>query len=190
MPRLVAPTVAVQQSFLDAIAELRTQGDAERWAGTAIFPGESWPDEVLASRDGFAAYVERLRQTSLEDCPGLPADYVPNTVLWYVDGATYLGRLSIRHRLTDFLLNIGGHIGYVVRPSARRQGHATAMLAGALPVARRLGIDPALVTCDVDNIASRRVIEAAGGVLEDERDGKLRYWVPTRPRRQTAGAAR
>jgi predicted acetyltransferase len=33
------------------------------------------------------------------------------------------------------------------------------------------------VTCDVTNIASRKVIEANGGVLEDERHGKLRYWV-------------
>jgi predicted acetyltransferase len=52
------------------------------------------------------------------------------------------------------------------------------MLAAALPVARSLGIDPALLTCDADNIASRKVIEANGGVLEDSRHGKLRYWVP------------
>jgi predicted acetyltransferase len=36
-----------------------------------------------------------------------------------------------------------------------------------------------LVTCDVTNTGSRKVIEANGGVLEDERDGKLRFWVPT-----------
>jgi predicted acetyltransferase len=53
------------------------------------------------------------------------------------------------------------------------------MLAAALPVARSLGIDPALLTCDADNIASRKVIEANGGMLEDSRHGKLRYWVPT-----------
>jgi len=53
------------------------------------------------------------------------------------------------------------------------------MLHAALPVARGLGIDIALLTCDVDNEASRRVILSAGGVLEDQRDGKLRFWVPT-----------
>jgi predicted acetyltransferase len=46
------------------------------------------------------------------------------------------------------------------------------------PVAAGLGIDPALVTCDLDNIGSRKVIEANGGVLEDQRAGKLRFWVP------------
>lgn len=54
------------------------------------------------------------------------------------------------------------------------------MLAHGLPVAAALGIDPALVTCDVDNVGSRRVIETNGGVLDDERRGKLRFWVPTR----------
>jgi predicted acetyltransferase len=52
---------------------------------------------------------------------------------------------------------------YDVRPSARRRGHATAMPAPALPVARGLGIDRVLVTCDVSNTGSRKVVEANGG---------------------------
>ena len=36
-----------------------------------------------------------------------------------------------------------------------------------------------LVTCDEDNIASRKVIEANGGTLEDQRGIKLRFWLPT-----------
>jgi predicted acetyltransferase len=79
--------------------------------------------------------------------------------------------------LTPWLRDYGGHVGYDVRPSARRRGHATAMLRRALPWCRDLGIDPVLVTCDVDNVASRRVIEKAGGQFEDRRDGKLRFWV-------------
>lgn len=53
------------------------------------------------------------------------------------------------------------------------------MLRDVLPYAHALGLDPVLVTCDVTNIASRKVIEAAGGEFEDERDGKLRYWIRT-----------
>jgi predicted acetyltransferase len=53
------------------------------------------------------------------------------------------------------------------------------MLAAALPVANALGIDPALLTCDEDNIASRKVIQASGRTLEDQRGAKLRYWLPT-----------
>ena len=104
---------------------------------------------------------------------------MPATTMWWADGDEYLGRLTIRHRLTPSLLMVGGHIGYDVRPSARRRGHATAMLAAALPVAHGLNIDAALITCVVGNVGSRKVIEANGGVLEDVRDGMLRFWAPT-----------
>jgi predicted acetyltransferase len=53
------------------------------------------------------------------------------------------------------------------------------MLAAALPVAAGLGIECALLTCDPDNVASRKVIEANGGLFWDEANGKLRYWLPT-----------
>jgi predicted acetyltransferase len=89
------------------------------------------------------------------------------------------GRLDIRHRLTPSLTEVGGHIGYDLRPSARRRGHSTTMLCEGLAVARTLGIELALLTCDHDNIASRRVIESAGGMLENQRGDKLRFWVPT-----------
>ena len=38
---------------------------------------------------------------------------------------------------------------------------------------------PVLVTCDTDNVASRKVIEANSGRYEDTRGNKLRYWIPT-----------
>ena len=96
--------------------------------------------------------------------------YVPQTVLWWVAGDEYLGRLSIRHRLTPHLLYFGGNIGFEVRPSARRRGHATAMLAAALPLAAALGIDPARVDCDArqhrlaprDRAERRRLRRGAG----------------------------
>lgn len=131
-----------------------------------------------ASLDGFARYVQWLADQAREDSPR-PAGNVPATNLWLIDGDEYVGRIAIRHRLTDRLREAGGHIGYDVRPSLRRRGHATRMLRDALIVARSLGITTALLTCDVDNVASRRVIERNGGVLQDQHEGKLRFWVPT-----------
>nr|MBA2445130.1 GNAT family N-acetyltransferase [Nocardioidaceae bacterium] len=58
-------------------------------------------------------------------------------------------------------------------------GHAKAMLAASLPWAAEIGLDAVLVTCDDTNVASRRTIEANGGVFEDQRGEKLRYWLPT-----------
>ena len=65
------------------------------------------------------------------------------------------------------------------RPSARRRGHAAKALDDALPLARDLGINLALITCDEDNAGSRAIIEKNGGVYEDTRNGKRRYWVET-----------
>ena len=109
-----------------------------------------------------------------------PRAYVAFTELWLAGGPEldqFLGRVSLRHELTEALFEWGGHIGYVVRPSARRRGNASVALAGMLEVCRERGIDPVLVTCDVDNTGSRRVIEGAGGRYEDTRTGKLRYWI-------------
>jgi predicted acetyltransferase len=179
MAELSPPTVYVYRSFLAAMAEFRGEGrgDAtdQSMIGSEIREfGSSWS----STRDGFAAYVHWLRAQVREDAPR-PEGYMPSTTLWWIDGADYLGRIAIRHRLTPQLRQVGGHIGYDVRRSARRRGHATAMLQAALPVARALGIESALVTCDVDNIASRKVIEGNGGVMEDQRGDKLRFWVPT-----------
>jgi predicted acetyltransferase len=63
--------------------------------------------------------VQKIRREADEDAPR-PAGWVPCTTLRYVEDAEYLGRLAIRHRLSDLLRDSGGHTGYDVRPTARR----------------------------------------------------------------------
>ena len=174
MPQLIPPTTDVHASFLGAMDEF--VAERARDSQTAAWIEHQAP--AWSAPGPFAAFVDAVRADALEETPR-PEGHVPCTTLWWVEGEAYLGRLAIRHRLTEFLLEVGGHIGYDVRPSRRRDGHATAMLRASLPVARRLGIEEALVTCDHDNVPSRRVIEAAGGVLEGRRGEKMRYWVPT-----------
>ena len=178
MPELISPDPRVQTSFLTAMKEFQAEGrgspDDNSMLGREILRwSDRWDDPAE-----FAAYVTWLRADAAEES-ARPPGYVPGTTLWWADGEEYLGRITIRHRLTPALLNLGGHIGYDVRPSARRRGHATAMLEAARPVAHQMGIDPVLVTCDEDNPGSRKAIEGNGGVLEDVRRGKLRFWVPT-----------
>jgi predicted acetyltransferase len=181
MASLTVPTCQVRESFVAAMAEFRAEGRGRPQDRTMIAREMQEYGPLWAMADGFAHYVRLLRAEALEDSPR-PKGFVPATTLWWVEGAEYLGRIAIRHRLTPSLLELGGHIGYDVRPTARRRGHATAMLRAALPLAAGLGIERALVTCDHDNVGSRRVIEANGGVLEDRRGVKLRYWIPTTPR--------
>jgi len=178
MPSFASPHPRYQQSFLSSVQEILHTGEGDHWTGLTVFGEETHTVEELAGPAAFAAFAQRLLDLALQETPR-PEGRVPETLLWWVDGDEYLGRLSIRHQLTAALREFGGHIGYVVRPSARRQGHASAMLAAALPIARDLGIDPALLTCDADNTGSRRVIESSGGVLADQREDKLRFWVPT-----------
>jgi predicted acetyltransferase len=179
MAELSLPTARVRCSFLAAMDEFCAEGRGGAEDHTMIGDeirefGRAWS----ATPDGFTSYVRWLLAQTREDSPR-PNGYVPSTTMWWVDESDFLGRIAVRHRLTPGLFEVGGHIGYDVRPTARRRGHATAMLRAALPVARDLGITSALLTCDVDNIASRTVIERNGGVLEDQRGDKLRFWVPT-----------
>ncbi|MFG1613522.1 GNAT family N-acetyltransferase [Nonomuraea wenchangensis] len=172
MPRFVDPAAALRPSFLVALAEFRADAD---------YPLSWFVSDVdapaLVEPDAFEAYVARVLGERTQ--AGVRPGFVPMTTLWWVDGDRFLGRLAIRHRLTPALAELGGHIGYDVRPGARRRGHATAMLGAAMPIARALGIGEALVMCDLSNVASRRVIEANGGRLIDVTERKRRYWVPT-----------
>ncbi|TDD59081.1 GNAT family N-acetyltransferase [Kribbella antibiotica] len=177
MPTLITPTVAVHRSFLVAWDEF---GADSRWMGArSVVSGvPEWTREQLADPAAFSAMVAAIASEAVAGT-ALGPEMLPQTVLWYVDGSEWLGRLSIRHQLGPAFAEVAGHITYGVRPSYRRRGYATAMLRESLPVAAALGIDPARVTCLVDNVGSQKAIEAAGGVLQDEYEGKLRYWVAT-----------
>ena len=166
MPELVVPRLTVCPSVQEAA----------RGADWDRHP--SYADVAERTDVELAGWVESLITESRPRTPR-PAGHVPATNVWWVDGDTYLGRVQIRHQLTPYLRDVDGHIGYHVVAAHRRRGHATAMLAAALPVAAALGLDCALVTCDADNAGSRRTIEANGGLFHDQRGVKLRYWVPT-----------
>ncbi|MFI7431529.1 GNAT family N-acetyltransferase [Micromonospora sp. NPDC049836] len=173
MPELITPTTRLHRSWLAARDEW---GHGVHQDGAGLRP----TDEV-DSPAGFADWVGRLRAG--EDESRLPEGMVPARYWWIVEDDEVLGAISLRLRLNDFLREAGGHIGYGVRPSARRRGLATFALGVALAEAGRRGIDPVLVTCDEENTASARTIERHGGVLEDVRDTELgrlrRYWIAT-----------
>jgi len=112
-----------------------------------------------------------------------PDGRVPDTTLFCLDKDRniFVGAVNIRHYLNEGLLRTGGHIGDGIRPSERRKGYATAMIALALRECKKLGIDRVLMCCDKDNTGSAKSIIKNGGVLENEveEDGHLeqRYWI-------------
>ncbi len=181
MARLVLPGPQFHASFLEAMAEFADEG--RTGDGSMIGTDLARYRREWQTAEGFDRYLTHLLAQCIEDAPR-PTGHVPSTTWWWVDtdsaGAPrYLGRIVVRHRITGRLRDVGGHIGYDVRRSARRRGHATAMLQAVLPKAHALGIDPALITCDRDNVGSRAVIERAGGVPDAPFGRVLRFWVPT-----------
>jgi predicted acetyltransferase len=117
---------------------------------------------------------------------GLPADRVPATFLVADVDGRMVGRVSVRHRLNDWLLHEGGHIGYAVVPGERRKGYATDILRHGLAVARAAGVSDVLVCCDEGNVASSTVIVRGGGRLESTVVGSSgrrveRYWIRAAP---------
>jgi predicted acetyltransferase len=141
--------------------------------------GEDRYDAALADPEAYVRWVADMEHE--ETCPpGL----VPQTTYWAMDDdLRVLACSRLRHGLSPALCREGGHIGYDVRPSARRRGVGTRLLALTVAKARHLGLSRVLLTCDDDNLASARIILANGGAeIENsvsDRTGKLlrRFWI-------------
>ena len=145
------------------------------------------PESIAELAGDPAAFVasQLAPPTSVTLPDGSQGPAVPYTVLWYVEGAEFLGSLHIRHHLNANLEKVGGHVGYAVRPSARGRGHASAILAAGLDYIRaNLPLTRVLLTVNQLNLASIRVIEKNGGVFSQAiphlwRPGEtaLHYWI-------------
>jgi len=172
MPQLIAPTTRLRTAWLEA---------HEDWGPGAHEDGAGLlPSDDVDSTEGFATWVERLTRSSDPSIPPAPG-LVHATHWWIVEDDTLVGAIALRHTLNDFLLEAAGHIGYGIRPAARRRGLATWALSAVLAEARNHGLDRVLVTCEDTNLPSARTIERNGGALEDVRDTSLgrtrRYWI-------------
>ncbi|MBO5527571.1 MAG: GNAT family N-acetyltransferase [Erysipelotrichaceae bacterium] len=167
-----------------------------------IEPSEEYSTKIKAYREEYLAFggsmdgTGKLRKMAdpkewiqycrlCKDPATVPQGLVPATQYLYVreEDDKIVGMIQIRHYLNEYLGKYGGHIGYSVVPSERRKGYASKMLKEVLPICKKLGIEKVLITCIDSNEASRRTIQANGGVYEStvyEPDEKVyleRYWI-------------
>src|SRR5690554_2831789 len=170
MLELVRPSASLKHSYLDALAEFHAE---DRFLY----------HRIDALQNHFEAHLRD--ECALIHWENIAIFRIPETIYWLVDEDTFLGRLELRHHLHHRVDDIGGHIGYSIRPGQRRQGYGHAILKLGLQKAAQRGLSQVLLTCDPDNTASRKIIEKNGGRFENrvERviDGtaycKLRYWI-------------
>lgn len=167
--QLVKPQLALKEEYLAFYQEWKESGES------------IVPFIVSSDPSDFEGMLDMLAER--EKGVGLPEGHVPDSTFWTIDGRNQVvGAVNIRHQLSPFLLNAGGHIGYGIRPSERRKGYATVQLRLSLIEAKKLGIQQALVVCDAINISSEKTILNNGGKADSdfiEEDGNVikRYWI-------------
>lgn len=167
--RLTKPQIELKKEYLSFYLEWKESGE------------DMVPWVINKDPSDFQAMLKSLWDS--ENGIDLPDGWVSDSTFWLVNSVDkVLGAVNIRHRLTEDLMNAGGHIGYGIRPSERRKGLATKLLELSLTEAKKLGIENVLVVCDAGNIGSAKTIIRNGGEPDldfIEEDGNVikRYWI-------------
>lgn len=167
--KLILPTQKYKDEIMDYKREFIENGDEMH--GTAGLAN------VETFEEWYNSVCDNLKEKNVRE--GLvPAN---TYIAISTDDRRLIGMIDIRHRLNDYLLNFGGHIGYSIRKSERQRGYGTEMLELGLKECRKLNINKVLITCDKDNVASAKTILNNGAKLENELQvGKTviqRYWI-------------
>jgi len=162
---LVKPNIKYQASYRSYIKEL---GDEERY-----------PFPLDFNHSDFPAMLDRIQQ--IEQGTNLPIGFVPSSTYWLIEKHEIIGVSNLRHHLNEQLRTTGGHIGLGIRPSFRGRKLSIQLLKITLTKAVAMGINEVHIHCYRNNLASAKMIEACGGVLDSEllADGELvlRYLV-------------
>lgn len=160
------PTLADKESYLEYI---------QAWGNDFIYP--------TASSTNTRTFEELIERIDLDEKNMIdPTTRVPATTFILIDeNQEIYGSINLRYFLNEDLFKYNGHIGYGIKPDKRRQGYGKLMLSKVLEIAKEHHMNQVLITCNDENIASYKTIEACGGVLENKvykTDGYIRrYWI-------------
>ncbi|BCZ47216.1 acetyltransferase [Clostridium gelidum] len=158
---LVEPNKQYQKSFENYALTYRKIND------------EHYFNKYKKALENFQDYLNNLQNYSKGN--ELPQGEVVTSTFWLIDKKEVVGVVRIRHQEVE----CAGHIGYDISPDYRNRGYGFQILKLALGKAINIGIEEVILTCNIDNTASKKIIEKNNGKLLgtifDEEDNEYLY---------------
>ncbi|MDI4584145.1 GNAT family N-acetyltransferase [Oenococcus sp. UCMA 14587] len=158
------PKIEYQQSFHKYVESYLTDGEP------------SYYKKYRLALGNFDQYINTLEKQG--QGINLPKGWVAQSTFWLVDDkSNVLGVTRIRRQALEF----GGNIGYDISPSYRKKGYGSSILKLALIKTSEMNLGKAIVTCEAENIASKKIIEKNQGefikrlYLEETKSQILKY---------------
>lgn len=146
------------------------------------YPFEGVSDLKKVLENSFEEYYNNLETNKHID--EIYPNFANQTTFVLADETGHIyGLANLRHELKGNLINIGGHVGYGIRPSERKKGYATIQLGLLLEKMDEMGIEKALITCRENNIGSKKTMGKFIGESDTlvpsmyERIMEYRYWI-------------
>lgn len=122
---------------------------------------EYYYNKYKAAFEDFEGYLKVLKNYSKG--VALEKDEVATSNFWLINEDEVVGVARLRHQEVEF----AGHIGYDISPKYRNRGFGTFILKLVLEKCKGFDIEEAIVTCNINNGASRKIIEKNAGILLD-----------------------
>ncbi|WP_036839892.1 GNAT family N-acetyltransferase [Pleomorphomonas oryzae] len=163
-PVLVTPTMDGLGGYEDALK--RGWSPDPRRVGDAAYIKA----ELAALRKDRVGALDRILNhpaPAHNASPTMPVNHTLWHALWISDGE-FAGKADLRYVPETGAVPQGvpGHIGYSVVPWKQGRGYATAALRALIDFARSKGLTELQILCNVENLASRTVIERVGGEVD------------------------
>ena len=153
MLKMVRPTLEMKKDALEFKQEFFDNGET-------VINGS----EMLDNMDSYEEWLTSITDNQSVDT--VNPNWVVTDTFFTVDGNNRIvGIIDLRHTLNDFLKDFGNS-GYSVRPSERRKGYATKMLAMIKDVAKEAGMTKLQLSVERDNEPSLKTIVKNGGVYQ------------------------
>ncbi|MBU5225131.1 GNAT family N-acetyltransferase [Clostridium senegalense] len=142
---LVQPNKNYQKSFENYALAYRKIND------------EHYFNKYKKALENFQDYLNDLDDYSKGN--NLSEGEVITSTFWLIDKKEVVGVVRIRHEEVE----CAGHIGYDISPNYRNKGYGFQILKLALERSIKIGLEEVILTCNIDNIASKKIIEKNNG---------------------------